>query len=95
MSRLGVSFVAFVLGCSATVERTPQPAPPPAEVSPPEVEPREGEAVVGDQAEATGGGRKPCDQITDWHECQEASHCAPTHEEPVDPNGPSFSCLPD
>ena len=39
--------------------------------------------------------QKPCDQITDWHECDEASHCAPTHEEPTDPDGPSFSCLPE
>lgn len=43
----------------------------------------------------SGASQKPCDQIIDWHECDEASHCAPTHEEPSDPDGPSFSCLPD
>jgi hypothetical protein len=42
----------------------------------------------------TCGDRPACESITDWNACEEASHCSPTHEDPADLSGPSFSCLP-
>ena len=43
--------LALSMGCKAKVHRAPQPSPPPAEVSPPRVEPRDGEPILDDEWE--------------------------------------------
>jgi len=48
----GFALVALLGGCEATTVRSPRPNPPPAEVDPPQVEPRSGEPIVGDEAES-------------------------------------------